>query len=215
MEPASRPGELELNRRGTLAKALCGLRRIPAFVAFGLFSLASASLADDLTHRRLRRLGVDEGLSHSSVYAVCQDETGFIWIATQDGLNRYDGNGVTVYRSEQGVPGSVSGASISALLPDRAGGLWVGLGSEGLVAFDPASGQVARWKKDPYRAESLAHNDVRSLFEDRSGTSFAPLCSGSSALPTRSSRERRGLSRNPPGRTSTWSSRAEGASPAW
>src|ERR1700712_4763275 len=43
-------------------------------------------------------IGVNEGLSQSSVYALLQDRKGFIWIGTADGLNRYDGEKISVFK---------------------------------------------------------------------------------------------------------------------
>jgi hypothetical protein len=48
------------------------------------------------------RISRDEGLSHSTVTAITQDQTGFMWFGTEDGLNRYDGYEFTVYRPESG-----------------------------------------------------------------------------------------------------------------
>ena len=44
-------------------------------------------------------IGVDEGLSQSSVFALYQDKEGFIWIGTGDGLNRYDGKQIKTYKA--------------------------------------------------------------------------------------------------------------------
>lgn len=50
-------------------------------------------------HRTIVRLGVDDGLSQGSVFDLVQDDKGFIWMATADGLNRYDGHGFDVYNT--------------------------------------------------------------------------------------------------------------------
>lgn len=71
-------------------------------------------------------LDVEDGLSHNSVYAITQDNEGFVWFGTADGLNRYDGYEFRTYR--QGPPdlGGLSNNSVSALFTDREGGLWAG-----------------------------------------------------------------------------------------
>ncbi|MCG3191042.1 MAG: Sensor histidine kinase RcsC [Thermoanaerobaculia bacterium] len=151
--------------------------------------------AEGLTERPLRRIGIEEGLSHSSVYAIRQDATGFIWIATQDGLNRYDGNGVTVYRSErpasdkEGHPGALSGSDISALVVDGRGGMWVASWGSGLDRLDPVTGKfvpavsVSRDRVDSHGptkpppasppARPLPDLRIQTLYQDRSGAVWA------------------------------------------
>jgi len=50
---------------------------------------------------RFERLSIEDGLSQASVYAILQDRHGFIWLGTQDGLNRYDGYDITVFKHTQ------------------------------------------------------------------------------------------------------------------
>ncbi|MGD2148436.1 MAG: two-component regulator propeller domain-containing protein, partial [Anaerolineae bacterium] len=55
-----------------------------------------------------RRLTLDDGLSQSSINCIVQDAQGFMWFGTQDGLNRYDGYEIEVYRPEAENPSSLS-----------------------------------------------------------------------------------------------------------
>ncbi|MEO8049488.1 MAG: two-component regulator propeller domain-containing protein [Acidobacteriota bacterium] len=68
--------------------------------------------------------GEDEGLKNLAVQAVLQDRTGFLWVGTQDGLYRYDGNHFTAFTSRDGLPGT----RVNALYEDAAGTLWVSTG---------------------------------------------------------------------------------------
>ncbi|MCH5686178.1 hypothetical protein LWM68_19110 [Niabella sp. W65] len=52
-------------------------------------------------NRYFRTISVDQGLSQSTVFVVQQDLQGFMWIGTQDGLNRYDGKTFTVFRPDK------------------------------------------------------------------------------------------------------------------
>jgi len=88
-------------------------------------------------------LGSDRGLTSHTVTALLQDRTGYVWIATQDGVHQYDGYR---YRQFHHVPDdadSLPESFVTALAQDAAGRIWVGGAAHGLSALDPASGKVA------------------------------------------------------------------------
>ncbi|QTL34745.1 hybrid sensor histidine kinase/response regulator transcription factor [Pseudoalteromonas viridis] len=67
-----------------------------------------------------------QGLSHPHINAIVKDDQGYMWFATEDGLNRYDGYEIKVYRHKAGDPTSVNDNHITTLLLDSRGRLWVG-----------------------------------------------------------------------------------------
>jgi ligand-binding sensor domain-containing protein/anti-sigma regulatory factor (Ser/Thr protein kinase) len=73
-----------------------------------------------------RQLSLEEGLSQSSVFAIAQDDDGFMWFGTQDGLNKYDGYGFHVYKKRPFDSTSLSHSHIRSLLKDKSGNLWIG-----------------------------------------------------------------------------------------
>ncbi len=72
----------------------------------------------------MRFLSIAEGLSHQTVNCFCQDEFGFVWIGTQDGLNRFDGRTVDRFQLD-GTPGSISSNNIRQLYSDRNGHIFI------------------------------------------------------------------------------------------
>lgn len=84
---------------------------------------------------RFERLESDTGPSHNSVYAVTQDRAGFLWLGTQDGLNRWDGYTFRVWRNDPADPDSLAANRIDSLFEDSRGRLWVGTAA-GLDRFD-------------------------------------------------------------------------------
>ncbi|MBP7513684.1 MAG: response regulator [Flavobacteriales bacterium] len=82
-----------------------------------------------------RALTIEDGLSQGMVNAIIQDKYGFMWLATKDGLNRYDGYSFTVFRHDPEDSTTVRNNYIYTLLEDRQGRLWVGT-AEGLDLFD-------------------------------------------------------------------------------
>ena len=72
-----------------------------------------------------RHIGIEEGLSHTTVPSITQDSLGYIWVATHDGLNRYDGRTFKTYRTQNGNPASLPDNVIKKLECDPSGNLWI------------------------------------------------------------------------------------------
>jgi signal transduction histidine kinase/ligand-binding sensor domain-containing protein len=87
---------------------------------------------------RFRRISTTTGLSQTRVSQIVQDDQGFLWFATQYGLNRYDGYQFKVFKHDPGHERSLSGVYIYSLFKDRTGTLWIGT-DQSLDSFDPAT----------------------------------------------------------------------------
>ena len=81
------------------------------------------------------RLSTNEGLSQGFVHAILKDSRGFMWFATDEGLNKYDGYKFTVYKHTPGNPASIRHNRVYDILEDKAGTIWVATAG-GLDAFD-------------------------------------------------------------------------------
>ena len=90
-----------------------------------LFLLSAVNLLLVANGKEFTRIGVEDGLSQSWVRAIQQDEYGFIWIGTKDGLNKYDGRRFTIYRPESGNERGLENASINDIYIDREKIMWV------------------------------------------------------------------------------------------
>lgn len=80
------------------------------------------------------RLSMDDGLSHNDITAILQDRDGFMWFATRDGLNRYDGNRVKVYRHRGENDSIFDKDYILSLCLDGSGTMWIG--THGVSYYD-------------------------------------------------------------------------------
>lgn len=94
---------------------------------------------------RFDRITTADGLSQGTVYAFCQDRHGFLWFGTQDGLNRWDGHAMKVWKHDPDDQRTISQGYIRALLVGDDDVLWVGTDGGGLGRLDPRTGAVKRF----------------------------------------------------------------------
>lgn len=134
-----------------------------------LLWIGSAIALEQRHNIRFDRIGLEEGLSQETVFDIVQDRDGIIWLATQEGLNRYDGYTIRTYLHEPDEPGTLSHDWIWTVFEDRAGTLWVGTDGGGLNRFDRRSGSFVAYRHDPSDPASLSDDAVRVIFEDRDG----------------------------------------------
>ena len=73
-----------------------------------------------------RCINVENGLSQNTINSIIQDRRGFMWFATKDGLNRYDGKDIRIYMHSNSDPESLRNDYVNSLYEDSAGKIWVG-----------------------------------------------------------------------------------------
>ena len=118
---------------------------------------------------QFNRLTIDDGISNSYVNTIIQDKKGFVWVGTNDGLNRYDGYRFEVYRHNPFDKHSIGGNSIRCLYEDKSNNLWIGLKDGGLSKYDPSTGFFINYAHEPENPNSLRYNDVAGICEDKNG----------------------------------------------
>ena len=82
-------------------------------------------------------------LSSSQITTISQDQTGYIWIGTEYGINKYDGYRFTTYLHQQDNANSIQSNNIAKTFVDRQGNLWVGSGM-GLTLYNAANDEFER-----------------------------------------------------------------------
>ena len=94
-------------------------------------------------------LGSGRGLVQNTVTALAQDPQGFIWVGTQGGLHRYDGQRFIPYRHDPQNPASLPDGFVTALALDGAQALWIGTQSHYVARLDLGTGAVQRYDAGP------------------------------------------------------------------
>ncbi len=137
---------------------------LPLLLNLLLFTLSSFGAAPP----SIRHLSVSHGLSQSSVIDITQDKYGFLWFATRDGLNKYDGEKFTVYNKIDNDSTSISSNDIFAVTADSDGDLWVGT-LNGLNRYDYSQDKFIRFFSDDRDSATLSDNSIWSVFESSNG----------------------------------------------
>ncbi len=104
-------------------------------------------------------------LSQNFINDLHQDKTGFLWIATKNGLNRYDGYNVEIFRHSRRDSNSIIGNYVNCIFEDSKGILWFGTGN-GLSQYDPVLAKFTNFTNISNDSLSLSNNTVNSVCED-------------------------------------------------
>ncbi|SIT10346.1 hybrid sensor histidine kinase/response regulator transcription factor [Belliella pelovolcani] len=111
---------------------------IALFFIFGAFNGTASGQPSANIEMKFDRIGVQQGLSQSSVLSIFQDSFGFLWIGTRDGLNKYDGYAFETYRHRANDITSLGGNTITEIQEDSKSNIWV-ITENGLSFFDRTS----------------------------------------------------------------------------
>jgi ligand-binding sensor domain-containing protein/signal transduction histidine kinase len=117
---------------------------------------------------KFSHLTTNDGLSQGYVTAILQDRRGFMWFATRDGLNRYDGNAFVIYKNDPKDTGSLGSNFIQDLMEDEEGYLWLATNTE-VDRLDPTTERFTRYLHDPNNLNSIGGASVKSLAQDSRG----------------------------------------------
>ncbi|MBL7828094.1 MAG: hypothetical protein JNJ57_15800 [Saprospiraceae bacterium] len=111
---------------------------------------------------KLEQISAADGLSQGMIYDLLQDNKGYIWFSTRDGLNRYDGYYCRVYQNNPFDPFSLSDNEAQVIREDKLGRIWVGTVNNGLSVFDPTTGKF-------HHIRNLPSQNVNAIFEGPDG----------------------------------------------
>jgi ligand-binding sensor domain-containing protein/signal transduction histidine kinase len=104
---------------------------------------------------------VENGLSNNTVLCSLQDDAGFLWFGTKDGLNRFDGYTFKVFRSNAAIKGTIGSNVILTLHRDTKGNIWVGT-EHGIYRYNPL-------QEDFIYLQASGENEIRDIETDTKG----------------------------------------------
>jgi len=113
----------------------------------------------------ISHLSLNEGLSQSNVKRILKDKMGYLWIATDDGLNKYDGYSFTVYKHDAKNSRSLRTNNIETIFEDSDGDLWIGTGN-GLCLYDRKTDGFISFTASKNDVTALSNDDILSFYQD-------------------------------------------------
>lgn len=137
------------------------------YLVVNIFAFILLFFPDYVNSQNLKfdQYGTENGLSQENVTVIFEDELGFIWIGTEDGLNRYDGYSFEVFRPNPKDTTTITSNRISDIVDDLKGNVWIAT-NDGLSKYLRASNQFVQYKTDPDNPNSIASNSITALFLD-------------------------------------------------
>lgn len=136
------------------------------FIAlFSTYLHASTQINANGTPLTVQHLKPAQGLSQNYVFDMVQDHNGFIWIGTDDGLNKYDGKTFKQYRFNALDTQSLAGNSIRNLLIDSNDNLWIGT-DNGVSIYNAKLDNFTTFRAEQGNDNTLTDNFVWQIYED-------------------------------------------------
>src|SRR5574344_327760 len=112
----------------------------------------------------VKQLGMDKGLSSNYILSIAQDKRGYMWFATEEGLNRFDGLQFYTYYKNGTKGKGLTGNELNCLLDDpKQPILWIGTQRDGINAYNYADNSFTYYRHDKKNPHSLITNDITNI----------------------------------------------------
>jgi len=146
-------------------RIFCKKYLITIFLLQLTFFYSKAQFGDKI----FETLSTLDGLSQSMVYSIIRDNEGFMWIATADGLNKYDGYKFEIFQHNPYSKNSLNSNIIRDLKQCKDSLIWIAHYNEGLNLLNKYTGDMLSYKHDPDDSASISNDYVNVIFEDSRG----------------------------------------------
>lgn len=131
-------------------------------------AVAQAAMARVPETPQFRRIGIEQGLPSSRINGLAQDRAGYLWVATDDGVARFDGLSMRVWRHNPGIVGGMPDNLVNTLHIDRSDRVWLSFGKNGVGVIDTLRREVSPLVSDD--VPGFATADVWAIAETPDGS---------------------------------------------
>ncbi len=126
----------------------------------------------------LSSINSSNDISQNSILDIHRDKFGFIWFATQDGLNKYDGLQFEIFKHSESTPGTIPANHIQTIAEDKEGNIWLGTRVDGLSKYQRSDKKFRNYKHSPKNKNSLSSNKINKVLIDHTGLIWIGTSSG-------------------------------------
>ena len=141
---------------------------ISVFLAVIFYPYFTMSAFKNIQNLYFEEITAQQGLSQNTINCIYQDSQGFLWIGTQDGLNRYDGYQFEIFKHNPRDSNTISHNWIWDIYEDASKNLWIATW-EGLNRYDPVRSSFLKYLPDKNRSASISNSRPTSITEDKAG----------------------------------------------
>ncbi len=114
----------------------------------------------------IKQLSINEGISNSRITTIFQDSRGFLWVGTQDGLNRYDGYEFREYKHDPLDSATISGNFIQSIIETPNGDIWVGTKDNGIAIWNRKTNSFSSLYSVLPENMQLSESDIHGMAEN-------------------------------------------------
>ncbi len=144
------------------------MKKIVATILFLTITLKTA-FGINFLNLKFRQIDIKSGLSNNDINAIVKDTTGYLWIGTENGLNRWDGNEIITFLSQNGDSTALPNNTIRDLHVDKKGRLWIATFGGGLSRYNPHQATFTNYQMTDSSHQSLRSNHLTTIEEDTEG----------------------------------------------
>ena len=144
---------------------------LTSIIFFALFLFSITSLIYGQQNYLFENISVPDGLSNATINYIFQDSNGFLWISTADGLNRYDGNNIKVFKNDPNDSTTIANNNCFAITEDSEGFIWVGVSGNAIAKYNPKD---ESFKRLPIETGGINNNSefYSALFDSKGNLWF-------------------------------------------
>lgn len=118
--------------------------------------------------KKFDKITVDDGLSQGNINRIIQDTQGFIWLATNGGLNKFDGSRFITYIHNNKDTNSIASNIVNHIYEDDLGKIWIST-QNGLNVFDKSIETFTHYKYEHNNPSGLSNNQITCTIKDNNG----------------------------------------------
>ena len=126
-------------------------------IIYAFFSLLTCAYTFSQDQPRIKYFTLEDGLSQVTISDLFKDSNGFVWVGTQNGLNKFDGHEFKHYKYNELDSTTISSNSITKLQGDHIGNIWVGTLDDGLNYYDQEFDTFYRVKLGNKKNENITY----------------------------------------------------------